>query len=159
LTPSRAARSRRGFNLIELLVALAITATLMVATMVAIRASFVAYQSTTEVASTNTIARLMMNRIMLLIRTGRDFDPNPALNSLPGSPDNQIVESNELTIPDTNLARITLKWVPDPPDAGFSTGNAIYMKVDSGQYQLLLGGVMPGPVRSAPAPLTPVPPF
>ena len=42
--------ARRGFNLIELLVALTITSTLLTATMVALDASFTAYQRTTEVA-------------------------------------------------------------------------------------------------------------
>ena len=46
--PSR----RRGFNLVELLLALVISAALLTATMVALNASFMAYQATTEVAST-----------------------------------------------------------------------------------------------------------
>ena len=51
--PVSRTRTRRGFNLIELLIALAITASLLTATMVAIHASFQAYQTTTEVASTS----------------------------------------------------------------------------------------------------------
>ena len=50
-------RRRRGFNLVELLIALAISATLLTATMLALAASFMAYQSTTEVASTHTLSR------------------------------------------------------------------------------------------------------
>ena len=47
-------RARRGFNLLEMLIALALTAALMAATMVALDASFMAYQTTTELASTHT---------------------------------------------------------------------------------------------------------
>ncbi len=68
---------RRGFHLIEMLIALGITATLMAATMVALDASFMAYQTTTEVASTHTIARLTMLRMLTLIRTGLQFGPCP----------------------------------------------------------------------------------
>jgi prepilin-type N-terminal cleavage/methylation domain-containing protein len=72
---------RRGFNLVELLIALAITSALLVATLVALDASFKAYQRTTEYASTHTVARLTMNRMLTLIRTGREFGPFP-LNPL-----------------------------------------------------------------------------
>lgn len=69
--------SRRGFNLVELLIALGITAALLTATLVALNASFSAYQKTTEVASTHTVARLTMNRMMMMIRTGEEFGPYP----------------------------------------------------------------------------------
>ena len=36
-----------------------------------------AYQSTTEVASTHTIARLTMNRMLAMIRMGDEFGPFP----------------------------------------------------------------------------------
>ena len=68
---------RRGFNLVELLIALGITAALLTATLVALNASFRAYQATTEVASTHTVARLTMNRMMMMIRTGEEFGPYP----------------------------------------------------------------------------------
>ena len=41
---------------------------LLVSVMMALHASFMAYQSTTEVASTHTIARLVMHRMLTLIR-------------------------------------------------------------------------------------------
>ena len=59
-TSKRPAYVRRGFNLVELLIALGITAALLTATLVALNASFRAYQATTEVSSTHTIARLTM---------------------------------------------------------------------------------------------------
>lgn len=74
---NRQSHVRRGFNLIELLIALAISAALLTATLVALNASFMAYQSTTEVASTHTIARLTMNRVLTMIRMGDEFGPFP----------------------------------------------------------------------------------
>ena len=49
---------RRGFNLIELLMALSISSVLLTATMASLDASFTAYQTTTEMASTHTIGHL-----------------------------------------------------------------------------------------------------
>ncbi len=74
----------------EMLIALGITATLMSAVMVSLDASFKAYQRTTEVASTHTIGRLTMQRLMAMIRTGSDFAPFPL------NPMDTIVESNTL---------------------------------------------------------------
>lgn len=96
---------RRGFNLIELLIALAITAALLSATMMALRASFMAYQSTTEVASTHTISRLVMHRMLALLRTGQDFGP------LPPTPLDSIVDSNYIEFFTDNGQLVTLDWV------------------------------------------------
>ncbi len=96
---------RRGFNLIELLIALAITAALLSATMMALRASFMAYQSTTEVASTHTISRLVMHRMLALLRTGQDFGP------LPLTPLDSIVDSNYIEFFTDNGQLVTLDWV------------------------------------------------
>lgn len=68
---------RRGFNLVELLIALTITATLLAATMAALDASFIAYQRTTEVANTHTIGRMAIHRMQALLRTGDEFGPFP----------------------------------------------------------------------------------
>jgi prepilin-type N-terminal cleavage/methylation domain-containing protein len=69
---------RRGFNLVELLIALAITAALLSATMVALQASFMAYQSTTEQASTNVIMRLIAERIRASTRIAQEYGPFPS---------------------------------------------------------------------------------
>lgn len=68
---------RRGFNLVEVLIALAITASLLAATLVALDASFRAYQSTTEEVSTQSIGRIVMHRVLTLFRTGTEFGPFP----------------------------------------------------------------------------------
>src|SRR4029079_16094313 len=74
---ARHSRVRCGFNLIELLIALAITGALLTATLVSLNASFMAYQSTTEVASTHSISRLALYRMLTMIRMGKDFGPYP----------------------------------------------------------------------------------
>src|SRR3954469_10766840 len=68
---------RRGFSLIEVLVALAITATMLTAAMTALDSSFKAYKVTTESASTNVVARMVMSRVMTMVRTGTQFGPYP----------------------------------------------------------------------------------
>lgn len=70
-------RSRRGFNLLEVLIALAITATLLTATLAALDASFRAYQATTKEVSTQSIGRIVMHRMLTLLRTGTEFGPFP----------------------------------------------------------------------------------
>jgi len=102
--PSRLRRARRGFNLVELLIALTITATLLTATMIALDASFMAYQNTTEVASTHTISRLALHRILTLVRTGRDFRPRPAL------PQDRIEESDFIDFETQDGDIVTVEW-------------------------------------------------
>jgi len=64
-----------GLSLVEMLVALAITAMLLTATMVAIDASFQAYASAVESASTQTATRMVVNRLLTLIRTSTNHAP------------------------------------------------------------------------------------
>jgi len=75
ISPSR---SRHGFSLVEVLIALTITATLLTATMAALDASFKSYKHTSESASTNVVARIVMQRVTAMIRTGDSFGPYPA---------------------------------------------------------------------------------
>lgn len=69
--------ARRGFSLVEMLIALAISAALLTASLAALDASFRSYQVTTESASTNIVARIVMQRMLAMIRTGTDFGPYP----------------------------------------------------------------------------------
>ncbi|RMH31176.1 MAG: prepilin-type N-terminal cleavage/methylation domain-containing protein [Planctomycetota bacterium] len=74
---------RRAFSLVEVLIALTITATLLTATMAALDSSFKSYKITSESASTNVVARIVMQRVTAMIRTGESFGPypsNPLLN-------------------------------------------------------------------------------
>jgi prepilin-type N-terminal cleavage/methylation domain-containing protein len=127
---------RRGFNLVEMLIALAITAALLSATMVALNASFMAYQATTEVASTHTIGRLALLRMMTLIRTGQDFGPYPF------NPQDSIVESSEIEFLTPGQQYVRIEWF-ETPDGAHPVGNALYVVVDGGSPEILLEGVMP----------------
>lgn len=66
-----------GFSIVEMLVALTISATLLAATFGALDASFKSYKRTTESASTHVVTRIVMHRVMTMIRTGTDFGPFP----------------------------------------------------------------------------------
>jgi prepilin-type N-terminal cleavage/methylation domain-containing protein len=133
--------ARRGFNLVEMLIALAITAALLTATMVALDASFMAYQATTEVASTHTIGRLTMHRILALIRTGIEFAPAPA------DPRDSIRESDYLDIRMPDGAVISIEWREEE--------EALYVVVN-GESALLLEGVV---AQSDPDTGDQIPPF
>ncbi|MFK7759580.1 MAG: PilW family protein [Phycisphaerales bacterium] len=69
--------TRRAFSLIEVLISLTITSTLLTATMAALDASFKSYKVTTEGASTNVVARIVMQRLTSMVRTGENFGPYP----------------------------------------------------------------------------------
>ena len=137
-------RGRGGFNLIEMLIAMAITSALLSATMVALDASFMAYQTTTEVASTHTISRLAMLRMMTLIRTGQEFGPFPI------NPQDSIVESTEIEFLTPTGQLVRIEWF-ETPDADHAVGNALYVAVGNlvgnvvvwEDPQLLLEGVIP----------------
>ncbi len=74
-SPSRA--PRRAFSLVEVLIALTITATLLTATLAALDTSFKSYKHTTESASTHVVARIVVQRVTAMIRTGSEFGPYP----------------------------------------------------------------------------------
>ena len=126
----------RAFNLIEMLIALTITATLLAAVMMALHASFVAYQTTTEVASTHTIARLIMHRMLTLIRTGQEFGPFPV------NPQDSIVASNEIEFLTPSNDLIRLEWFENT-DATHALPNALYAVINNGTPYVLLEGVIP----------------
>ena len=73
----RYVRRSRGFSLVEVLIALTITATLLTATLAALDASFKSYSVTSESASTHVVSRIVMQRMMALIRNGEQFGPYP----------------------------------------------------------------------------------
>lgn len=71
-------RRVRGFSMIEVLIALTISSSLLAATLSALDASFKQYKSTTESASTHVVSRIVMHRVLAMIRTGVEFGPFPA---------------------------------------------------------------------------------
>lgn len=78
---TEAAPARRracgGFSMVEVLVALAITGLLFTASLAALDSSFRAYKSTTDAAAGHVVARIVMQRMMTMIRTGTEFGPYP----------------------------------------------------------------------------------
>lgn len=70
-------RPPRAFTIIEMLIALTISATLLTATLAAFDASWRAYKHTTEAASTHVVSRIVTHRVLSLIRTGTEFGPYP----------------------------------------------------------------------------------
>ena len=122
-------RPTRAFSLVEMLIALAISAALLAATLVALQTSFRAYQVTTDQASTHAVGRLVVHRMTAMIRSGQDFRP------LPADIRDRFVSSDyiEFYHPDTgNL--ITINW-------DRLTGQLLYA-IDNGTPVVLLEGVI-----------------
>lgn len=69
---------RGGFSIVEMMVALVISATLLTATLQAFNAAWRGYKHTTESASTHVVSRIVMHRVLAMIRTGSQFGPAPA---------------------------------------------------------------------------------
>ncbi|MFN0010578.1 MAG: prepilin-type N-terminal cleavage/methylation domain-containing protein [Phycisphaerales bacterium] len=76
--PSAPPRPRRAFSLVELLIALTVSATLLTATMVALDVMFKRYSAISDSAGSHVVARTVMHRMLSMIRTGSDFGPFPA---------------------------------------------------------------------------------
>ncbi|HZW07383.1 MAG TPA: prepilin-type N-terminal cleavage/methylation domain-containing protein [Phycisphaerales bacterium] len=78
ITKHRTARTaRRAFSLVEVLIALTISATLLTGALVAFDSMFKRFEIISDSASTNVIARTVMHRTLSMIRTGTDFAPYP----------------------------------------------------------------------------------
>ncbi len=65
----------RGLSLVEMIIALAISAMLLTATMAALDASFKAYGSAAEQASSQAASRMIAHRLMTMIRTSTAHGP------------------------------------------------------------------------------------
>jgi prepilin-type N-terminal cleavage/methylation domain-containing protein len=115
---------RRGFSLVEVLVALAICATMLTAAMTALDTSFKCYKVTTEGASTNIVARMVMARIMTMVRTGSQFGPYPVdpLDTAQNPVSSHYVEFVLVDDPVTlikNVVRIERRAQTDPINGPF----------------------------------------
>lgn len=122
-------RARRGFSLVEMLIALGISAALLTATLFALQTSFFAYQVTADQASTHAVGRLVVHRMMAMIRAGQDFRP------FPEDIRDQFVSSDyiEFYHPDTGQV-ITISW-------DRNSGQLLY-SIDGGYGTVLLEGVV-----------------
>lgn len=74
----RRPRRPRAFTLVEALIALALTAALLTASLAALDASFDSYRVNSESASTHVVSRIVAHRVLAMVRTGKDFGPYPA---------------------------------------------------------------------------------
>ena len=77
MSNARNHRIRSGFSLVELLIALAISAILLAATLAALQVSFRAYQTTSDQAATHAVGRMVVHRMTSMIRSGQEFRPLP----------------------------------------------------------------------------------
>ncbi len=100
-------RSPTGFSLVEVLVALAISVVLLLATMMALRASFESYRRTAEQVSSNVSGRLVVERVQMMVRGGVDFGP------LPPSPTDDLIASDELSMQSADGVWTTIRWDQD----------------------------------------------
>ena len=127
---------RRGFNLIEVILATAITALVLVAVMVALDASFKAYRATTESTSSGVAGRIVLERLQGLIRNGVDFAPYPGTLSA------TIIESDSLDIQRPDGSWIVLAW--DAEDSALTwTENGSTYTVLEGVTQLTENDPLP----------------
>lgn len=100
---------RRGFSMVELLLALAIVSMVLTSAMVALDAAFKGYRATTDTASTHVVSRLVMNRMIAMIRNGTEFGPFPSdvLNPLQNPMDSSFIEFVSFEDEDTDIRQVT----------------------------------------------------
>ena len=102
--PARRTLRRCGMGLVELMIALAISASLLTAVGMALDASFKAYRVNEEQSSLIQQTRLTLNRITTAVRASKLHQPHTA--ALVGN------FSNGLTVVDTGLDMIDANNVP-----------------------------------------------
>lgn len=123
---------RGGFSMMELIVALAISAMLLSASLVALDASFKAYRRTTEEASTHTVSRLAMHRILALVRTAEWVGP------LPEDPLDTERHADEIEVRTRDGRTMTIRWDPEGERLMLATDPPVAEGLDEME---LLGGV------------------
>lgn len=143
--PRRRRRVRGGLSLIELMIALAITAMLLTATMAALDASFRAYADAAEQASTQIATRMIVDRTLTLIRTSTahgPLEPDPgAVPPITLDSDNIITSSFiELLDPNGDVLRIEYRaasnelWLILDPDGASPIAQPLMGGVTQAQF-------------------------
>lgn len=101
--------TRRGFSMVELLMALAIVSMVLTSAMVALDAAFKGYRATTDSASTHVVSRIVMHRVIAMIRNGTEFGPFPSdvLDSAQNPIDSSFIEFVSLEDEDTDIRQVT----------------------------------------------------
>ncbi|MFA7235901.1 MAG: prepilin-type N-terminal cleavage/methylation domain-containing protein [Phycisphaeraceae bacterium] len=126
-------RGFRGFTLVEMLLALAITAVLALAVSAALSASLSAYSTSAQAASMQTTGRLVMQRVLNMIRVASlhdAFDPNDAGVTLLDPADaNHPLHSVGIAMrmPDGSTVRIW--WQVNAAYGNADLGDMMYQKV------------------------------
>lgn len=107
---------RKAFSMVEVLVALVISSLVMTAAITALDTSFKAYKVTTESASTNVVARMVVTRVSSLVRTGTDFGPFPTdvLDTSLNPMTTTFMEFRTASDPATNSATVVRLERRDP---------------------------------------------
>lgn len=135
----RPARRRRGLSILELLLALAITAMLLTATAAALAASFRAYGDAVEQASTQVAVRMISQRLLGLLRTSTAHGPlAPDIGADPPiTLDGQNITSNYVELIDPNGRVLRCEYRADDEE--------LWLIMDPGetdeQAQPLISGV------------------
>ncbi|MCC7191499.1 MAG: prepilin-type N-terminal cleavage/methylation domain-containing protein [Phycisphaeraceae bacterium] len=134
------AASRRGLSLVETLIALAITAMLLTATMVATDASFRAYADSCEQASAQAGTRMITNRLLMLVRTSTAHGPllPDGAHSPPVTLNGNTITSNYLELIDPSGNEITIEYRSASSELWLIT---IPAGSTTAQEQPLIGGV------------------
>ncbi|QNN22447.1 hypothetical protein HED60_09225 [Planctomycetales bacterium ZRK34] len=136
--PRRAA----GLSLVELLIALSISVWLLTAVMVALDASFHAYATAAESASTQSSSRLVMQRVMTMIRSSTlhdAYDPGDASVTL-DQPANPPVQCVGIQMIDTQGQLIRLWWAANASYGDADLGD-MYYKAGANATQPILESV------------------
>lgn len=108
---------RRGFSIVELLVALSITSILLAGTLQALQTSFNSYKVTTESASSHVVARMVMHRVTAMVRNGTEFAPfpvNPIRNPeiIPDPPFIEFTSSVDAATGNREITRLERRDAP-----------------------------------------------
>lgn len=150
--PKSPIRNRRraraaGLSLVELLLALAISAMLLTATMVALDASFKAYADAAEQASSQAATRMVTARLITLIRTSTAHGPlePDALASPPVTLDADTITTHYLELLDAQgqLMRIEYRsatqelWLINTPPSGIAVEQPVLGGVTACTFQCL----------------------
>ncbi len=136
----------RGLSLVEMLIALAISAMLLTATMAALDASFKAYGSAAEQASSQAASRMIAHRLMTMVRTSTAHGPleADAGSTPPVTLSGKTVTSHYIELLDAqgNLTRIEFDAtaqqlvVTVTPPSGIATSQPIIGGVSACKFHL-----------------------
>ncbi len=128
-------KNKRGYTLVELLLALSLTALIGAGIAAALNASFIAYASASEMAGTQMSSRMVMNKMMSMIRrsTAHDaYDPNDnTVTLLTPSAANYPLKTVgiQMILPDES--RFCAWWAVNGTYNDASTGDLWYQNMDA----------------------------